>query len=85
MGAWAFALPTTVSPVSVTTLDIFYSVIVSDGVSITDFLGMDFIWDTTQSVAVNIANAKTAIVNQAASQQGIQLLSSQVSILTAVD
>lgn len=85
MGAWAFALPTTVSPVTVTTFDVFYTVVLSDGVSITDDLGVDFIWDTTQSVAVNIANAKTTIANLAASQQGIQLLSTQVSIFSAVD
>lgn len=85
MEPWAFAIPSTISSVSVTTFDVFYSGAVSDGVSLTEDFSLDYIWDTTQSVATNIANAKTAIVNFCASVQGIQLLTSQVSIFTAVD
>jgi len=85
MEPWAFAIPSTISPVSVTTFDVFYSGAVSDGVSITDEFSVDYIWDTTQSVANNIANAKTAIVNFCASVQGIQLLTSQVTIFSGVE
>lgn len=84
MGAWAFAFPQSISPLSVTTFDVFYGGVASDGVSLTSELGVDYIWDTTQSVATNLANAKAAIANFCSSVQGTQLSSSQVTIFGAV-
>lgn len=86
MSAFAFALPYQISYVvgSSTQVDISFTVMGGDGNNNPVAFGIDFIWDASLDVSTNLANLKTAILNQCASEFNLTVLSSNVNILMAV-
>ena len=61
------------------------SVVVGDSVNAPLEFNLQVCYDASQPFATNVANIKTAIVGFAGAEFGITLLSSQVSVLVAVD
>lgn len=86
MDPFAFALPIEVNYVvgSATQVDISFLITGGDGAGNSVVFQTDYIWDASLAVSENLSALKTAIVNQAASQYNVTLLSTNVNILMAV-
>ncbi len=82
MGAYAFALPTTLGNLDgQANFTITFLTACGDGVNVPSLVEVTFAWDVTQEVATNISNLKTAIVNQCASQLSLKVPSGSVGVL----
>ncbi len=86
MGAFAFALPNTISYVvgSLSQVDILFLVTGGDGDGNPVAFGIDYIWGATLSVSDNLAALKTEIANQCQSQFNLTVVSTNVNILMGV-
>ena len=86
MDPFAFALPIEVEYVngSATQVDISFIVNGGDGNGNPVVFQTDYIWDASLAVSENLAALKTAIINQAAADYNVTMLSTNVNILMAV-
>jgi hypothetical protein len=86
MEPFAFAVPTAFSNTpGDPNLNICLSVAALDGINTPSLLQLTFCWEAAQPFACNIANLKSAIVDQAASQLGLKILTSNVNLFMAVN
>ena len=83
---FAFVQAVTLNPISsATQFDLAVSGVAGDGVNTQVDFAVCYCWDVTLPVATNIANLKAALVNMVASEFGITLQTSDVSLFLAVN
>jgi len=83
---FAVAIPASIGGGNAATqLNLGLSVAAGDGVNLPFCFGLSFTYDLTQPFATNVANLKARIVDCLASDFGLTVLTSNVSVFTAAD